>query len=83
MQIYGSPFSEEIVQYLMRQIVEAIKYLHKKGIIHRDIKLDNILVNFENKDDKENLNMLKCQIKLIDFGFATYLNDSNLAYSVL
>ena len=83
MQIYGSPFSEEIVQYLMRQIVEAIKYLHKKGIIHRDIKLDNILVNFENKEDKENLNMLKCQIKLIDFGFATYLNDSNLAYSVL
>ena len=80
---YGRAFSEEIVQYLMRQIVEAIKYLHGKRIIHRDIKLDNILVNFENEIDEVNLNLLKCQIKLIDFGLATYLNDSNVAYTAL
>ena len=83
MQKYGRAFSEEIVQYLMIQIVEAIKYLHGKRIIHRDIKLDNILVNFENEYDKKNLNMLKSQIKLIDFGFATHLNNSNETYSIL
>ena len=80
---YGKPFSEQIVQHLMRQIVDALKYLHGKRILHRDIKLDNILVNFENKDDKKNLNMLKAQIKIIDFGFATFLGKEDLTYSTL
>jgi serine/threonine protein kinase len=80
---YGKPFSEEIVQHIMRQIVDALKYLHGKKIIHRDIKLDNILVNFEKEEDKDNLNMLKATIKVIDFGFATHLGSANLRYSTL
>ena len=67
---YNQPFSEEIVQYLMKQIVSAIKYIHNKNIIHRDLKLENILVNFNSEEDKKNINMLKSKIKLIDFGFA-------------
>ena len=82
-KLYGKPFSEQIVQYLMRQIVEALKYLHGKRIIHRDIKLDNILVNFENEIDKNKMNLLNAQIKLIDFGFATHLGNQNLRYSTL
>ena len=82
-KLYKKPFSEEIVQHVMRQIVEALKYLHGKRIIHRDIKLDNILVNFENEKDKNSLNMLKAQIKMIDFGFATHLGSKNLRYSTL
>ena len=31
--IKGKPFSEEIVQHLMRQIIDALKYLHSKRII--------------------------------------------------
>ena len=81
--LYYYPFSEEIVQHLMRQIVSAIKYLHSKRIIHRDLKLENILVNFENDNDKANVNMLKAKIKIIDFGFATHLGASNLRYSTL
>ena len=81
--IKGRPFSEEIVQHLMRQIIDALKYLHSKRIIHRDLKLDNILINFESEEDKKNLNMLKAQVKIIDFGFATYLNDNGLRYSIL
>ena len=81
--LYGHAFTEEIVQHLMRQIVDGIKYLHGRRIIHRDIKLDNILVNFENENDKNNLNMLKSTVKIIDFGFATHLGNSNLRYSTL
>ena len=68
---YGNAFPEDIVKYLMRQIVEAVAYFHDKNIIHRDLKLDNIMVNFNNERDKENLDMMKAEIKIIDFGFAT------------
>ena len=83
-KMYRKPFSEEIVQYLMRQIVDAIKYIHGKHIIHRDLKLDNILMNYDNEKDKENLNLFGAQVKIIDFGFATVLDNSkNLAFSTL
>ena len=82
-EIHGKPFPEEIVQYLMRQIVPAIKFLHSKKIIHRDLKLDNIMIKFFNEEDKKNLNLMKSQVKIIDFGFATKLIKANLAYSTL
>ena len=81
--INGRAFSEEIVQYLIKQIVDALKYLHSRKIIHRDLKLENLLINFESDDDKNNLNMLKAEVKIIDFGFATYLDGSGLRYSIL
>ena len=80
---YDKPFSEEIVQYLMRQIIQAIKYIHNRNIIHRDLKLDNILVNFDSEEDKNNLNMLKSVIKIIDFGLSTYIKKSDLCYTAL
>ena len=81
--IFGQPFSQEIVQYIMRQIINVMKYIHSKGIIHRDLKLDNILVNFDSDFDKNNLNMLKAVIKIIDFGLSTYMGSSNLCYSTV
>ena len=81
--MYKKTFSEEIVQYLMKQIIEALKYLHGLHIIHRDLKLENILVNFKNPSDKNILNMYGAEVKIIDFGFSTYTNDQDLHKSVL
>ena len=79
------PFPEYIVQYIMRQVVEGINFIHSKKIIHRDLKLDNILVNFSSESDKKSLNMMKAVVKIIDFGFATILkaSKSNLTTTVL
>ena len=80
---YGKPFSEEIVQHLMRQIISAFKYMHSNQIMHRDIKLENILVNFESEKDKNDLNMLKATVKIIDFGFACKIGKNALTYTTI
>ena len=43
----------------MRQLFSAVQYCHAKGIVHRDLKLENLLL--ENHTDKAHL-------KVIDFG---------------
>jgi serine/threonine protein kinase len=67
----------------MKQIVSALRYLHRKRILHRDIKLDNILVHYESEEDRVNKNLMKAKVKMIDFGFARYLKKEELAYSTL
>ena len=70
-QKFKKYFPEEIIQYLMRQIISAFEYIHGNNIMHRDIKLENIMVNFNNDNDIQNLNLLKSTVKIIDFGTAT------------
>ena len=82
MASFHKPFSEEIVQYFMKQIVNALNYLHLNKIIHRDLKLDNILLNFPSDKEKNSLNLMKSVVKIIDFGFATKLSGK-LAFTAL
>jgi calcium-dependent protein kinase len=56
--------SEEKSVYILQQIWSTINYLHSIHICHRDIKLDNIMINPDN-----------LEIKLIDFGFATKFSE--------
>lgn len=62
---YGgkSYLEESRAKILITQLVSAVAHLHSRGICHRDIKLQNILM--------EHRDYVTAQIKLIDFGFAT------------
>ena len=80
---YGKPFSEEIVQHLMRQIIDAFRFIHSKNVMHRDIKLENILLHFNNPQDKENLNMMNAIVKIIDFGFACKIAKNGLTTTTI
>uniref|UniRef100_A0A7N5ZVE9 Serine/threonine-protein kinase PLK3 n=1 Tax=Anabas testudineus TaxID=64144 RepID=A0A7N5ZVE9_ANATE len=53
--------TEPEVRYYLRQIISGLKYLHSRGILHRDLKLGNFFVN-------ENM-----ELRLGDFGLAAKL----------
>ena len=65
----GGPLPEEQVTGWLLQVLDALKYCHEKGVIHRDIKPDNLLLG----DDR--------RIYLIDFGIAKVLNPGQQATS--
>ena len=74
-QTYHRPFTEEIVQYIMNQIFIAIQYIHSLEIIHNNLTLGNILVNFLNENDLLNMNLLNSQIKITNFKFAFFVEN--------
>uniref|UniRef100_A0AC35TN30 Protein kinase domain-containing protein n=1 Tax=Rhabditophanes sp. KR3021 TaxID=114890 RepID=A0AC35TN30_9BILA len=51
---------------IFRQIVSAVRYLHHRNIVHRDLKAENILISEDG------------MIKVADFGFATHFADGEL-----
>ena len=50
---------------IIRQILKALEYLHERGVVHRDLKPDNILMTSLAEGSR---------VVLTDFGAATNLN---------
>ena len=47
---------EDMAKFVFKQIVQGLRYCHSKSILHRDIKLDNILLDMHGN------------VKICDFG---------------
>lgn len=61
--LYG-PLPPDVVRVLFRTIVATIQFCHDRGVCHRDIKPDIILLTAD------------YQVRVADFGFATIMKDT-------
>ena len=70
------PFPEKYVSYLMKEILLGVKSLHDHGIIHRDLKLGNILLKYKSKNNLINQNVLTAEVRITDFNASYFPNNS-------
>ncbi|KAL0112394.1 hypothetical protein PUN28_012027 [Cardiocondyla obscurior] len=59
---------ENTARLYARQLVAALKHMHSKGVVHRDLKMENIVLQDERKK----------QIKIVDFGLSNIYASDNL-----
>ncbi|XP_034435971.1 hormonally up-regulated neu tumor-associated kinase homolog [Hippoglossus hippoglossus] len=62
---------EREVRRYTRQILSAVEHLHKHGIVHRDLKIENFLLDEHNN------------IKIVDFGLSNTLKAESLSLELL
>ncbi len=63
-----SKLTEQIAKFIFKQIILSLQYIHNHNIIHRDIKLDNILIDLNNN------------IKICDFGVSKKISLNDKMY---
>jgi len=63
-------FEESTIKFYASQLVQVIGYLHSNGIVHRDLKLENILLDSDG------------YLKLIDFGLSTIVEEGHYAFTL-
>ncbi len=88
-KVTKSTLNEFFIQKIIRQITDGLQYMHSQNIVHRDIKLENILLNFNkypnyaikgNMPPKVRYEDVTLNdsftIKIADLGYSKELNES-------
>ena len=57
--------SENYASQIIKQVLDALSYMHSKGVVHRDLKPENILVNEAGT------------IKICDFGWSGLMDKDS------
>lgn len=68
MKDHRNGYGEQLAATFIEKMLSAIIYCHHHGVVHRDIKLDNMIY----EDERE-----EAELKLIDFGFAKAVAPGN------
>jgi len=67
-------YTEAQCAKLVKQMLSALRYIHKQGIIHRDLKLENFLFSSARPDS---------ELKMIDFGLSKHFDEVRCCNLVL
>jgi serine/threonine protein kinase len=59
-------YTEQSACAHMKQVIEGVHYLHTRGVVHRDLKLDNLLISKEHDGHRG-------EIKIADFGLSALI----------
>uniref|UniRef100_A0A0A1XB54 cGMP-dependent protein kinase n=1 Tax=Zeugodacus cucurbitae TaxID=28588 RepID=A0A0A1XB54_ZEUCU len=62
-------FDDNATQFIIGCVLQAFEYLHARGIIYRDLKPENLML-----DERG-------YVKLVDFGFAKYIGNSSKTWT--
>ncbi|EKX74406.1 protein kinase domain containing protein [Theileria equi strain WA] len=59
---YTGIIDDDLARFYILQLIDAIEYIHARGLVHRDLKCENVAISEGNT------------LKIIDFGSSIYLN---------
>ena len=61
---YGKSFSEKIIQYITRKIIDVMSYLQSQEVENFNLSLKNIFLNYHTEEAKNNIDIIHSNIKL-------------------
>lgn len=82
---YFACIPEALVQQILKQVIEGLSFMHQNKHMHRDLKMDNVLVHFpgeyerDSYEEYEQNNFNGITIKIADLGYAKDFEGIDLA----
>ena len=70
------PLDEKLAKLYFYQIVSAVQHMHRNQIVHRDLKLENILLCYRDNEDVPSL------VKVTDFGLSKLVSQESFLKTV-